>query len=63
MSAEKWIAKTSPPDLTRYLKVDDLCGEQGPWILLKGYMSQKDDQANRDMFAFFAWVDCKIRRG
>ncbi len=52
VSAEEWIAKTSPPDLTRYLKVDHLCGEQGPWVLLKGYMSQKDDQANRDMFAF-----------
>ena len=53
VSAEEWIAKTSPPDLTRYLKVDHLCGEQGPWVLLKGYMSQKDDQANRDMFAFW----------
>ncbi len=52
VSAEEWIAKTSPPDLTQYLKVDHLCGEQGPWVLLKGYMSQKDDQANRDMFAF-----------
>ncbi len=53
VSAEKWIAKTLPPDLTRYLKIDNLCGEQGPWILLKGYISQKDDQANRDMFSFF----------
>ena len=52
VSAEKWIAKTSPPNLTRYLKIDNLCGEQGPWVLLKGYMSQKDDQANRNMFAF-----------
>ena len=52
ISAEEWISKTAPPDLISYLKVDHLCGEQGPWVLLKGYMSQKDDQANRDMFAF-----------
>lgn len=52
VSAEEWIAKTLPPDLIQYLKVDNLCGEQGPWILLNGYMSQKDDQVNRDMFAF-----------
>ena len=61
VSAEEWIAKTSPPDLTRYLKVDHLCGEQGPWVLLKGYMSQKDDQANRDMFSFFQGLIVKSR--
>ena len=53
VSAEEWIAKTSPPDLTQYLKIDNLCEQQGPWVLLNGYLSQKDDQANRDMFAFF----------
>ena len=53
VSAEEWIAKTSPPDLTQYLKIDDLCEQQESWVLLNGYLSQKDDQANRDMFAFF----------
>ena len=52
VSAEEWIAKTSPPDLTQYLKIDNLCEQQGSWVLLNGYLSQKDDQANRDMFAF-----------
>ena len=48
---EEWICKTDPPDLTPYLKIDRLCGEQGPWILLEGHLSQEDDQVNRDMFA------------
>ena len=52
VSAEEWVAKTSPPDLTQYLKIDNLCEQQGSWVLLNGYLSQKDDQANRDMFAF-----------
>ena len=61
ISAEEWISKTAPPDLISYLKVDNLCGEQGPWILLKGYISQKDDQANRDMFSFFQGLIVKSR--
>ncbi len=52
VSAEEWISKTAPPDLTPYLKIDNLCEKQGPWVLLDGYISQKDDQANRDMFSF-----------
>ncbi len=53
VSAEEWIAKTSPPDLTQYLKIDNLREQQESWVLLNGYLNQKDDQANRDMFAFF----------
>ena len=52
ISVEEWIFKTNPPDVTPYLKVDCLCGEQGPWVLLDGSLGQKDDQIGRDMFAF-----------
>ena len=52
ISAEDWISKTTSPDLTSYLKVDHLCEEQGSWILLDGFLRQKDDQTNRDMFIF-----------
>ena len=52
VSAAEWISKTSLPDLTPYLKVNNLCAEQGPWVLLKGYLRQKDNQANRDMLTF-----------
>ena len=52
ISAEEWIAKTSPPDLISYLKVEGLCGEKGTWILLNGFLSQKDNQVSRDMFSF-----------
>ena len=53
VSAADWISKTPPPDLTSCLKVDHLCGEQGPWMLLDGFLRQKDDQTNRDMFIFW----------
>jgi len=52
VAAKEWISKTSPPDPTKYLKVDHLCGVQGSWVLLDGFLRQKDDQANRDIFIF-----------
>lgn len=52
VSAKEWIFKTDPPDVTPYLKIDRLCGEEGPWVLLDGSLYQKDDQTSRDMFAF-----------
>ncbi len=51
-SAEQWVSKTPHPDLTSYLKIDGPCGEKGTWILLNGFLSQKDNQVNRDMFSF-----------
>ncbi len=51
-STEQWVFKTPHPNLTSYLKIDGLCGEKGTWILLNGFMSQKDDQVNRDLFSF-----------
>ena len=50
ISAEEWIFKSDPPDVTPYLKVDCFCGEEGPWILLEGRLSQRDNQVSRDMF-------------
>ena len=59
ISAEKWVSKTSPPNLIPYLKLDQLCNEQGPWVLIDGYISQKDEQANRGTFAFLQGVIVK----
>lgn len=52
ITVEQWVFKTPHPDLTSYLKIDGPCDEKGTWILLNGFLSQKDDQTNRDMFAF-----------
>ena len=52
VSVEEWILKSDSPDVTPYLQVDRLCGEQGPWVLLDGSLGQKDNQIGREMFAF-----------
>ena len=52
VSIEEWTLKSDSPDVTPYLKVDLLCGEEGSWVLLEGHFSQKDNQINRKIFAF-----------
>lgn len=51
ISVEEWIAKTNPPDLTPYLKINDLCKQQGTWVLLQGNLSQAHKKDSRDPFA------------
>ena len=51
-TTQQWVSKTPHPDLTSYLKIDSPYGEKGTWILLNGFLSQRDNQVNRDMFAF-----------
>ena len=59
ISHKEWVFKSNHPDLTNYLKVDRfcddlkrdrLCGEDGPWVLLWGSLSQEDKKDNRDIF-------------
>ena len=52
VTTEQWVSKTLHPDLTSYLKINGPFGKKGTWVLLNGFLSQKDDQVNRDMFAF-----------
>ena len=55
-STKEWVSKNYPPDLTSYLKIDTLYGEQGPeqgpWILLRGHMNQQNKQDNRKYLPF-----------
>lgn len=51
-STEQWVSKTPHPDLTPYVNVDQLCEEQGSWVLLRGYLSQEVKQVNRSMFVW-----------
>ena len=51
VSHKEWIFKSNPPDLTTYFKINPLCDEEGPWVLLRGSLSQADKKDSRDMFA------------
>lgn len=58
-STKQWISDTSHPNLTSYLKVDQLCNKQGSWVLLHGNFSQEDKQVSRDLFAWIQGVIVK----
>jgi hypothetical protein len=49
---EEWILHGGLPHLEPYLTVDKLCGEQGPWVLLDGYIAQENAEANRRRITF-----------
>ena len=52
ISTKEWVSKSKLPDLTPYLRFNQLRGEEESWILLDGYLRQKDDRISREMFAF-----------
>ena len=52
ISVKEWVSKSRLPNLISYLQVDQFHGEEESWILLDGYLRQKDDQIGREMFAF-----------
>ena len=68
VSAEEWISKTPPSDLTNYLKIDRLCDEEEscdeevPWVLLHGYLRQEDKQVNRNMFVWLQGLIVKSEK-
>ena len=59
VSIEQWVLKTPHPDLTPYLNVDQLCEEQGPWVLLHGHLGQEDKQVSRKMSAWLQGIIVK----
>lgn len=49
---EAWLEDGGVPDLTPYLIVDALLGEDGPWVMLDGYVNQEDQTVERGRFTF-----------
>lgn len=47
-----WIRTGGNPNLGSYLLVDKLQGEEGPWVLLDGYINQEDLDFKRGLFVF-----------
>ncbi len=59
VDTEQWVLKTSHPDLTPYLMVDQLCEEQDSWVLLHGHLGQEDKPASRKMSAWIQGIIVK----
>ena len=59
ISGKGWTSKSNHMSLTPYLVVDKLCSENGSWVLLDGYIRQKDEQSSSEMFAVIMGVIVK----
>ena len=47
-----WVSDGPVPDMGRYLCVDHLGDEVGPWVVLDGAVSQNDPRRGRSIFCF-----------
>mgnify|MGYP006283031209 CR=1 FL=1 len=47
-----WIDSAEEPEMTNHLSTQEIRGNSGPWILVDGYVSQRDIDNNRGMFSF-----------
>ena len=49
---QAWIVNGSSPDVTSYLCMDEIRGQQGPWVALDGFFVQEDEVRGRSVFCF-----------
>jgi hypothetical protein len=52
VTTQEWINDGGLPDVHKFLVVDELIKEAGPWVLLDGYINQEDKQLDRNRFTF-----------
>jgi hypothetical protein len=52
MTTQAWINDGGVPDVSKFLVVGELMNEDGPWVLLDGYINQEDKQLDRNRFTF-----------
>lgn len=49
---DEWIENGNAPDISAYFVLEELYGENGPWVLLDGDVSQEDLEAKRSCFIY-----------
>lgn len=52
ISIIEWILEDYTPNLNKYLIIDEINDEKGPWVLLDGYIGQENVELNRDIYVF-----------
>lgn len=58
-SLADWISTDKPIDLSRYLKMNKIGGQKGPWVLLNGYIKQQRKKQGKGIFIFSRGVFVK----
>lgn len=51
-SINEWLLSKDNPSLKEYLILNEINGQEGPWVLLDGYVGQTDEELNRQIYIF-----------
>lgn len=52
MPIDKWISNENIPNINGYLIMDKIEGQEGPWVLLDGYINYEDSKLERNLYIF-----------
>ncbi|MEI7728347.1 MAG: hypothetical protein WCO56_02200 [Verrucomicrobiota bacterium] len=52
MPLRDWIQNGATPDISPYLRPDEVHGQSGPWLALDGFVTQQNDALGRRLFCF-----------
>lgn len=51
-----WLENHPTPELDKYLQIENLEGNEGEWVCLDGFLSQRDKNHNREQFVFIRGI-------
>jgi len=49
---KKWLTQSKAPNITQYIKVDEVDGHKGPWTLVHGTIDKNHEKTERRMSTF-----------
>jgi hypothetical protein len=52
LSPEEWLSRGLTPDFVPLIRLKEINGEPGPWVLLAGFVQREEPTLNRELFAF-----------
>jgi hypothetical protein len=52
IGTKEWITDGPLPDVNPYLRLTNLNNEEGPWVMLDGYITQENKKIGRSLFCF-----------
>jgi hypothetical protein len=52
IGTKEWITDGPSPDVNPYLRLANLNNEEGPWVMLDGYVTQENKNIGRSLFCF-----------
>jgi len=52
LTGEEWLSRGLTPDFVPLLRLREINGRPGPWVLLEGFVQREEPTLNRELFTF-----------